>query len=275
MIARRSAPAPELDAFFAAFRIPDLIFQLVAAGALSSALVPVVAGAPRDRRAIPRLARGLDRGQPDARRAARPRAIVFVSAPSPRADLSPRVRARAMARTDRADADHAARPILLALGALATSVLNARGRFAASAIAPIVYNLAIIGAALLLAPTFGVRAGGRRRPRVARPPPGPAPRRSGRSASATSRGSTRRTRRAQGARADGAAGRGLGAGQITFVVVTSLATTIGVGAVTAFTIAFTLLQIPIGVIGVPLGVVLFPSLSRGAASGDQSSSSAC
>ncbi len=58
---------------------------------------------------------------------------------------------------------------------------------------------------------------------------------------------------------------GLGASQITFVVVTALATTLGVGAVTAFTIAFTLLQIPIGVIGVPLGVVLFPSLSREAA----------
>ena len=39
-------------------------------------------------------------------------------------------------------------PIFLALGSLVTSVLNARGRFAASAIAPIVYNLAIIGAAV-------------------------------------------------------------------------------------------------------------------------------
>ena len=34
--------AGELDTFFAAFRLPDLIFQLVAAGALSSALIPVV-----------------------------------------------------------------------------------------------------------------------------------------------------------------------------------------------------------------------------------------
>jgi putative peptidoglycan lipid II flippase len=62
---------------------------------------------------------------------------------------------------------------------------------------------------------------------------------------------------------------GLGASQITFVVTTALATTLGLGAVTSFTIAFTLLQIPIGVIGVPLGVVLFPSLSRGAAVGDR------
>jgi putative peptidoglycan lipid II flippase len=34
----------DLDAFFAAFRIPDLIFQLVAAGAVASAIVPLVAG---------------------------------------------------------------------------------------------------------------------------------------------------------------------------------------------------------------------------------------
>ena len=57
---------------------------------------------------------------------------------------------------------------------------------------------------------------------------------------------------------------GLGATQITFVVVTSLATTLGVGAVTAFNVAFTLLQIPIGVIGVPLGVVALPvAVARG------------
>ena len=47
-------------------------------------------------------------------------------------------------------------PIFLALGAVATSVLNAGGRFAAAAVAPIVYNLAIIGA----------RAHPRRRPRA-------------------------------------------------------------------------------------------------------------
>ena len=34
----------DLDAYFAAFRLPDTIFQLVAAGALGSALIPVLAG---------------------------------------------------------------------------------------------------------------------------------------------------------------------------------------------------------------------------------------
>ena len=61
---------------------------------------------------------------------------------------------------------------------------------------------------------------------------------------------------------------GLGATQITFVVLTSLASTMVTGSVTAFNVAFTLLQIPIGLIGVPLGVVVLPSLSRVAALGN-------
>ena len=60
---------------------------------------------------------------------------------------------------------------------------------------------------------------------------------------------------------------GLGANQITFVVATMLATGVGVGAVTSYNIAWTLMQIPLGVIGFPLGVVLLPSLSRAVASG--------
>ena len=40
----------ELDAYYAAFRIPDLVFQLVAAGAIASALDPR-AGRPHGPRA--------------------------------------------------------------------------------------------------------------------------------------------------------------------------------------------------------------------------------
>ncbi len=60
---------------------------------------------------------------------------------------------------------------------------------------------------------------------------------------------------------------GLGATQIVFVVMTSLASTLGAGAISVFNFSFALLQIPIGVIGVPLGIVLLPSLSREAALG--------
>jgi putative peptidoglycan lipid II flippase len=161
-------------------------------------------------------------------------------------------------------------PILLALGAVATSVLNTQERFVASVAAPIVYNLAIIGAAVLLTPSFGavglavgVVAGSLGHLLVQIPPL----RRLGFRYTPRIDTSDPAARRALGLMAPRAVG--LGASQITFVVVTALATTVGLGAVTAFTIAFTLLQIPIGVIGVPLGIVLFPTLSRGAALGDR------
>jgi putative peptidoglycan lipid II flippase len=63
---------------------------------------------------------------------------------------------------------------------------------------------------------------------------------------------------------------GLGAAQITFIVVTSLATLLGAGAVSDFNFAFAMLQIPLGIIGVPLGIVVLPTLSREAAQGNES-----
>ena len=41
MIGSQFGATADLDAYFAAFRIPDAIFQLVVAGALSAALIPV------------------------------------------------------------------------------------------------------------------------------------------------------------------------------------------------------------------------------------------
>ena len=269
VIANQLPDPRELDAFFAAFRIPDLLFQLVAAGALSSALIPVVAsviatdGHERAWRVVSTVANLMLVALLVLA------AVVLVFAdrlvPLYTSGFDPAT----MARTIELTRIMVLSPILLALGAVATSVLNTQGRFAASAVAPIVYNLAIIGAALLLTPSLGAvglavgvvagslghvlvqvrplqRLGFRYTPRVDTADPA--------------------ARRAIALMVPRAVG--LGASQITFVVVTALATTVGLGAVTAFTIAFTLLQIPIGVIGVPLGVVLFPSLSRGAAIGD-------
>jgi putative peptidoglycan lipid II flippase len=259
----------ELDAFFAAFRIPDLLFQLVAAGALSSALIPIVSGL---------LATD---GQSRAWRVVSTvtnlmlgallvmALVVFLAADLLVPIYTSGFDAATTARTVELTRIMVLAPIFLALGAVATSVLNAHGRFAAAAIAPIVYNLAIIGAAVSVAPSMGavglaigVVAGSlghllvqlaplsglgfRYEPRIDAADPA--------------------ARRALGLMAPRAVG--LGATQITYVVVTALATTVGVGAVTAFTVAFTLLQIPIGVIGVPLGVVLFPSLSREVAMGN-------
>ena len=161
-------------------------------------------------------------------------------------------------------------PIFLALGAVATSVLNAGGRFVASAVAPIVYNLAIIGGAIVLGPSLGIeglalsvvagstghllvqlrplaRLGFRYEPRID-----------------AADAAARKALVLMAPRAIG-----LGVTQITFIVVTSLASLLPTGAVSDFNFAFALLQIPLGIIGVPLGIVVLPSLSREAAVGHE------
>jgi putative peptidoglycan lipid II flippase len=259
---------PDLDAFFAAFRLPDLVFQLVAAGALSSAVVPIVSGlvaTDQHERAwrvvstianlmlVALLALGL---------------IVLIAAPAIIPAITPGFDEAQWSRTVDLTRIMILSPIFLALGSLVTSVLNSEGRFAASAIAPIVYNLAIIGAALFLAPSFGVTglaigvvAGSILHLAIQLLP--------------LKALGFRYERRVDLADADARKALtlmapravGLGVTQITFVVVTSIASTLGTGAITAFNVAFTLLQIPIGVIGVPLGIVVLPSLSREAAVG--------
>ena len=260
--------AAELDLFFAAFRIPDLMFQLVAAGALSSALIPIVAALlERDEEAhawrlistvinLMLIALAVLAG------------ILFLLAPAVMRIIAPGFGGERLEQTIVLTRIMLLSPIFLAMGAVATSVLNAGGRFAASAIAPSVYNLAIIAGAVFLAPTFGVAGlavgvvggslchllvqvqplrglGFRYEPRIDADDP-----------------EARRALLLMAPRAFG-----LGAGQVTFIVVTALASTLALGAVNDFNYAFTVLQIPIGVIGVPLGIVLLPSLSRDAAVG--------
>lgn len=254
---------PELDSFFAAFRLPDLIFQIVAAGAMGSALIPVLSGL---------LAMG------DRARAWRVvgtvanlllavlvvlAAIAFAAAPALVRLMTPGFDEAAVARTTDLTRVMLAAPILLALGSVATSTLNAEARFAAAAMAPIVYNLAIIGGAVLLGPSLGVTglavgvvvgAFGHLAVQL------PAVWRLGfrpRLGFDLGDEAARRVLTLLGPRA-----LGLGVSQITFVVMTALASSLGEGSIAAYSIAFAVLQIPLGVIGIPLGVVIFPTLSR-------------
>ena len=260
--------ANQLDAFFAAFRIPDFLFQLVAAGALSSAMIPIVAGllANQEEARAWRVVSSVTTLMLGT--LAILAAIVLLLAPGLVASITPGFDASELALTTELTRIMVLAPLLLAAGAVATSVLNARGRFGAAAMAPLAYNLGIIGGALFLVPALGVeglavgvvigaaghllvqvptlrRIGARIRPRVDLSDP-----------------QARRTLVLMAPRA-----LGLGATQVVFLVMTSLASGLPSGSIAIFNFAFAILQIPIGVIGVPLGVVLLPSLSREAATG--------
>ncbi|HET7031203.1 MAG TPA: murein biosynthesis integral membrane protein MurJ [Candidatus Limnocylindrales bacterium] len=259
----------ELDSFFAAFRLPDLIFQLVAAGALSSAVIPVVSTllATEETERAWRVVSTIANLMLAALLALG--IVVLIAAPWIMPAITPGYGPAQIEQIVLLTRIMVLSPIFLAMGSLATSVLNAGGRFAASAIAPIVYNLAIIGGALLLVPTFGVTglavgvvAGSLGHLLVQLAPLTRLGFRYDRAIEL----SDPEARKALALMAPRALG--LGAGQITFVVVTSIASGLGNGALTAFNYAFTLLQIPIGVIGVPVGIVVLPSLARVASLGD-------
>ena len=268
VIANAVPVGPELDAFFAAFRIPDFLFQLVAAGALSSALIPVVAAlfATDEEARAWRVVSTVTTLMLGALLVLA--AVVLAAAPQLVPPITPGFDEASVARTVELTRIMVLSPLFLAAGAVATSVLNARGRFGAAAMAPLVYNLAIIGGAVLLVPAFGVtglalgvvagaighvlvqlpalrRVGARIRPRIGLHDP--------------------QARRALLLMAPRAIG--LGSTQLVFIVMTSLASSLEPGSISVFNFAFAVLQIPIGVIGVPLGVVLLPSLSREAATG--------
>jgi putative peptidoglycan lipid II flippase len=268
VIVNGGLPGSDLDSFFSAFRLPDLVFQLVAAGALSSAVIPVISSllatdqTARAWRVVSTIANLMLVALLVLS------LVVFIAAPVLIPWITPGFTQAQWDEIAYLTRIMILGPIFLALGSLATSVLNARGRFTASVVAPIVYNLAIIGAAWFLVPIWGVTAlaigvvaGSVAHLLVQLAPVRALGFRYERTID-THDDEARQTVKLLAPRA-----LGLGVTQITFVVATSLASTMGTGAVTSFNVAFTLLQIPIGIIGVPLGVVVLPSLSHEAAVG--------
>lgn len=268
VLAATFGPGPELDAFYAAFRIPDLVFQLVAAGSLSSALLPVLGGliAGNEQARAWRLASTIANLLLIAMTVLAAGFAIF--APQLVPLLAPGFDQAVQAETVVMTRIMVLSPILLGLGSVATAVLNVQGRFAASALAPILYNLGIIGGAVVLTPILGAqglavgvvlgalgglliqlaplwRIGIRYRRILDFGDP--------------------LARRVLVLLAPRTLGQG--ASQITFLVVTTLASGLGTGAVTEFNFAFTLAQVPMALIGMPLGIVVFPTLVRFLASG--------
>ncbi len=265
------AGSSELAAFNFAFRVPDTLFQLVAAGAVGSALVPV---------ASELLAHGeMER----ARRLVSTITNLMVLALVPMVVLlwilAPFLVATIVDPGGGLDQQHLTTeltrwlllsPVLLAVGAVMTAGLNSLGIFGPPAMAPNVYNLSIIVAALVLTPFLGVGAlvlgvilgaAGH----VATQLPSVLRHAMYRPVLALHDPAVRETLRLMAPRAFG-----LGVTQIVFFVYASLLSFMPDkhGPINYWTTAFVTLQIPVGLIGVPLGIVLLPPLAQAIARGD-------
>jgi len=257
----------ELAAFNYAFRIPDTLFQLVAAGAVGSALVPV---------ASELLARGEDER---ARRlvgtitnlmvfALLPLVIVaWVLAPLLVSTIvAPGAEPVQQRLTTELTRWLLLSPVLLGVGAVMTAGLNALGIFTPPAMAPNVYNIAIIVAAIVLTPflgvyalVLGVVAGAAGH--VATQLPSVARHSLYRPVMDLHEPAVRQTLLLIAPRAFG-----LGVTQIVFFFYAALISGNSTD-INIWTTAFVTLQIPVGLIGVPLGIVLLPPLSQAFAKG--------
>jgi putative peptidoglycan lipid II flippase len=258
----------QLDAYFAAFRIPDAIFQLVVAGALSAALIPVFSSyrAREDEREAWRLASSVINLVLVA--LAVFSAIMAILAPWVVPIIAPGFDGPTTALTVRLTRLMLLSPVFVGMGAVVSGLLNSYGRFGVPALAPLVYNLAIIAAAVILAPLLGVEGlaigvviGSILHLAIQLPQL----RKVGQGYDLSI--GLRHPGVRQVAWLMGPRLLGLAAGQLNFIVSTVLASNLGVGSVTAYNYAFQLSQIPVGVLGVSVAVALFPTFSRDAALG--------
>ncbi len=265
------------DAFLAAFRIPNLLRDLFAEGALSSAFIPTF---------TLERARGGDESAWRLANRVLTALFVVLSVLALAIALfapwilkiyvggfSPEKMSLAVAMT------RILSPFLLfvALAAVAMGVLNTCGRYFLPALAPAAFNVAaILGVVLLVpllrslgAPTgmslaIGAMAGGALQFLVQVP----AMRREGfrfRPELAPTDPGLRRVIRLMLP-----ATFGLAATQINILVDTVIASSLGDGPITWLSLAFRLMQLPIGLFGVAIATANLTQVSRDAAAGDHS-----
>ncbi|MBU0702238.1 MAG: murein biosynthesis integral membrane protein MurJ, partial [Chloroflexi bacterium] len=260
----------DLDAYLAANRISDTVFLIVAGGALGSAFIPTLtdyltrkdlAGAWRLASAVANLALIVLTVAAGLTAVFAPALVRTVIAPgftAPQQSLTTSL-LRMMLLS----------PIIFGVSGIVMGTLNAHQHFLLPALAPSVYNLSIIGGALLLGPRLGVRGmavgvvvgsalhllvqvpgllryGARYVPTLGLDNP-----------------SVREVGRLMVPRMLGTA-----ITQLNFVVNNSLASGLGEGAVSAINYAWLLVMLPQGVFAQAVGTAAFPTFAAQAARGE-------
>jgi len=145
-----------LDVYYAAFRIPDLIFNFLILGAISSAFIPIFSdflaqGKKEDGYRITNILINIGLIFMAVSGVA-----LFFAMPYLMPLVVPKFDAGRMAETIKYSRILMITPIFFSFSYIIGGVLNCYKRFFAFALAPLVYNLSIILGAALLAPKFGV-----------------------------------------------------------------------------------------------------------------------
>ena len=145
---------PMIDAYFAAFRIPDFIYNLLILGTFSVAFIPVFSEyLQKGKEESNRLASSIINVTLLMMLALTGVALIFVT-PLVHA-IAPGFTGESFELTKIFTRIFLLSPFFLTLSSIVSSMLNTYKRFALVAVAPVVYNLSIIAGALWLYPHFG------------------------------------------------------------------------------------------------------------------------
>jgi len=158
IIGARFGTSAELDAYLAAFRLPDLIFQLVAGGALGSAFIPTFTAhlTRGDRAAAWRLASAVINLMLLLLTVVALLAALF-SGPLVAHVIAPGFSPSQQALTAELLRGLLISTVIFGVSGIVMGILNSFQHFVAPALAPALYNLGIIAGAWFLAPRYGVR----------------------------------------------------------------------------------------------------------------------
>ena len=262
VLARQFGTSEAFSAYVSAFRIPDLLFLVVMAGAFGSAFIPVFSGF-------------LANGEDDAAwklssvvlnvsgiLVILTAAIAWVFAPElVLYVVAPEASGAAQQLTIDCMRILLFSPVFLGFGIAAKGILEGQDLFTLPALAPLVYNAATILGAILLGPHVGVYGvaigvvGGAIGPHA----PGS---RSGAVRYALFVSFDPRTRGVKVGRLLAPRLIGQAAFQLNFIAVTNLAWRTGEQSVSALNYAWQLLMLPHGVLALSVSTVILPTLSR-------------
>jgi putative peptidoglycan lipid II flippase len=269
ILARTIGPGAELDAYYAAFGLPDLLFTLIAGGALAAAFIPVFTGflTREDRSGAWQLFSAVANTAFIA--AAIGSGLLAIFAPWIVAETV----GRGFAQPYQELCANLMRVISIgtmtfAISGVVMCALQANQHFFLPALAPIMYNLGILAGVIFLAPTLGVWGAaigvviGSVLHLFVQVPGLIKFKAKWRAWLGWRDAQLRRVIRLMIPRIIG-----LGAVQLAGVVAISLASTLAAGSVTALNYGWRVMQLPETLIATAIATAAFPTLSEFAARG--------
>ncbi len=269
LLAAHFGAGSQLDVYYAAFRWPDTLYNLLIVGALTAGFIPIFT-----------QCREQDGESSAAQLAGRVLSVTAVAmgmvslvlvigarwiVPVTVAGFSP----AQVAETITLTRIMALSPLLLGLSAVMGGVLQSTKRFLAFALAPMLYNLGIIVGVLCLAPRFGIRGVavgvvlGAVLHLIAQAIPVLRTRALSLRAPSIREPRIRRIFTLMGPRT-----LGLAITQLNLIVLLALASSLSDGSVSVLAFANNLQSVPLGLVGISFAVAALPVLAEAAAKRD-------